>query len=288
MMKKTIPVLLLAMVVCGSAASRTRVAFRHQVTFSSTRTTLDHPLLNGDPAAIIVVTQTVGPANPHPVDVFYNSTQRRWQIWNSDLANIPLGTVFQVLVVEAQSAFVHITSPTNILAHLTLLDHPSLNGRAGARPIITVRATADSMGIATTTEEYLGTWYDSFTSRWTVFNQDTAALMPEDLRINVFVPGEDEDTILHLNDSGGTNLTVLDYHVLRPAIANKQSVLVSQHWEGVYNDHPIGLDRAGSWWIYNVDSANLPLNATFNVYVAPILADGFESGTTGAWSPVSP
>jgi len=287
-MKKIIPLLLITVFVCGSASSRTRVAFQHLVTFSSTRTTLDHPLLNGNPTAIIVVTQTVGPANPHPIDVFYNSTQLRWQIWNSDLAKMPLGSVFQVLVVDADSAFVHTTEPTNILVHLTLLDHPSLNGRPDARPIITVHATVDSMGIATTTEENLGTWYDSFTSRWTVFNQDTVAPMPEDLRINVFVPGDDEDTFLHVTDSGGTYLTVLDYYILRPAIASKQPVLVSQRWVGVYNDHPIGLDRAGSWWIYNVDAANLPLNAAFNVYVAPILADGFESGTTGAWSSGSP
>ena len=32
----------------------------------------------------------------------------------------------------------------------------------------------------------------------------------------------------------------------------------------------------------------MPVNAAFNVYIAPIFEDGFDIGTTELWSPSAP
>lgn len=87
--------------------------FIHQATASniacgfSQCTLIDHPLTNGDPNAILIVTQnfnydtiTSAMNNPHPVGVQYLSTPSRWAIYNVDLVAMTDGAVFNVLVVK--------------------------------------------------------------------------------------------------------------------------------------------------------------------------------------------
>jgi hypothetical protein len=61
---------------------------------------LDHPLLNGVPCAQVHVTQRVGSLNDHPYDVFYQGG--RWIIYNQDVAPMPLGIQFFVVVNPRQ------------------------------------------------------------------------------------------------------------------------------------------------------------------------------------------
>jgi hypothetical protein len=67
-------------------------------------TYLDHPLANGNPYAVLLVTSNWNPwgAVPayhnHEVGVFYDSTAERWAIFNQDLASMPEGVAFNVLV----------------------------------------------------------------------------------------------------------------------------------------------------------------------------------------------
>ena len=60
--------------------------------------------------------------------------------------------------------------------------------------------------------------------------------------------------------------TIID----NPATNNNPTaiLIVTQHWEGTYNPHPIGVFYAsGKWRIFNEDIAEMPLNAKFNVLV---------------------
>jgi hypothetical protein len=48
--------------------------------------------------------------------------------------------------------------------------------------------------------------------------------------------------------------------------------IVTQFWDGVYNNHPIGVrydHTSGRWQIVNEDDVNIPLNAKFNVLLLP-------------------
>lgn len=71
---------------------------------SSHITTIDHPLCNDDPHAILLVTHnwTEDSAAPryesHPVGVFYDAGH--WAIFHEDLAAMPAGRAFNVMVVK--------------------------------------------------------------------------------------------------------------------------------------------------------------------------------------------
>ena len=99
--------------VSGAGLGTNAPVFIHQATAgnitcgSSQCTTIDHPLTNGDPDAILIVTQNFNPDtisgtvnNPHPVGVQYLSTPSRWVIYNVDLTAMTDGAVFNVMVVK--------------------------------------------------------------------------------------------------------------------------------------------------------------------------------------------
>jgi hypothetical protein len=90
-----------------------RTAFVHVATIANTDpdlsdcgpsgycTIIDHPLTNGDATAILIVTQnwSVNEVfNAHPIGVWYDGTH--WQIFNQDLAAMPAGAAFNVLVIK--------------------------------------------------------------------------------------------------------------------------------------------------------------------------------------------
>src|SRR5690606_11362551 len=66
-------------------------------------TFLDHPRLNGNPDAIVFVTQNwhpggglLGVYNDHAIGVWYHEDREQWGIFNQDLAVMPLGASFNV------------------------------------------------------------------------------------------------------------------------------------------------------------------------------------------------
>ncbi len=66
--------------------------------------TLDHPLLNGNPnAAVFVMHQFVPGAtvlNPHPLGVWYDTGIARWRIFNENAAAMPSGLRVAVLAIN--------------------------------------------------------------------------------------------------------------------------------------------------------------------------------------------
>ncbi len=81
-------------------------AFRHVAAAANSvgdATTLDHPMLNGQPDRDLIVTQVFTSEtftyNDHPIATDYDTTTGRWQIVNQDAATMPLGASFNVLPV---------------------------------------------------------------------------------------------------------------------------------------------------------------------------------------------
>lgn len=98
--------------VYGAGLGTSTPVFIHQATAGnitcgfSQCTLIDHPLTNGDPNAILIVTQNFSSSviagatnNPHPVGVQYLSASSKWVIYNVDLAAMPKAA-FNVLVVK--------------------------------------------------------------------------------------------------------------------------------------------------------------------------------------------
>jgi hypothetical protein len=73
---------------------------------SASRSRLDHPELDGNPAARLIVTQnwnppgSLGVYNDHPVGVRWDPVSAHWQIVNLDGAALPIGAAFNVLIPE--------------------------------------------------------------------------------------------------------------------------------------------------------------------------------------------
>ncbi|HSH05619.1 MAG TPA: FG-GAP-like repeat-containing protein [Anaerolineae bacterium] len=66
-------------------------------------TAIDHPLLNNNPRAVVVITQNwnpLGVVNPHHVGVWYNNSIQKWAIFNQDTQAMAAGASFNVYIVN--------------------------------------------------------------------------------------------------------------------------------------------------------------------------------------------
>jgi hypothetical protein len=86
---------------------RANVKFVHRARLVNTAgnyTYLDDRLTNGEPDAVLSVTQNWNPGggrgvyNDHPVDTVYDAQVERWAIYNRDNVSIPKGAAFNVAV----------------------------------------------------------------------------------------------------------------------------------------------------------------------------------------------
>lgn len=93
----------------SAAASVPGVRFVHTATaanITSNWTTIDHPLTNSNPNAIVLATQNWNPSgvgntyNIHPIGVWYSGSAQKWSIFNQDdTSGMPLGADFDVIVI---------------------------------------------------------------------------------------------------------------------------------------------------------------------------------------------
>jgi hypothetical protein len=105
-----------AIQVSGAGIGTSTAVFIHRATGanieagSTHRTTITHPMCDGDSNAILLVTPNYNPGqtgnvlDPHPIGVFYNSLLGKWQIFHQDylLTSAPMATnaAFNVLIVK--------------------------------------------------------------------------------------------------------------------------------------------------------------------------------------------
>jgi len=92
----------------NAAASVPGARFVHTATATNTSgssTYIDHPLTNENPNAIVLVTQNWNPGgisgvyNDHPIGVWYSNSAKKWSIFNQDIAAMPDGADFNVMVI---------------------------------------------------------------------------------------------------------------------------------------------------------------------------------------------
>jgi hypothetical protein len=73
---------------------------------SGNSTYLHSPLTDGNPNAVLVVTQNWNPGggsgkyNNHPIGVWYDRDRSKWAIFNQDRAAMPVGADFNVAVLK--------------------------------------------------------------------------------------------------------------------------------------------------------------------------------------------
>jgi hypothetical protein len=85
-------------------ASETFVHYARLGNTVGNSTYLNNPLTNGEPDALLTVTQNWNPGggrgvyNDHPIDVLYKADIRKWAIYNRDGAPMPDGAAFNIAV----------------------------------------------------------------------------------------------------------------------------------------------------------------------------------------------
>jgi len=254
-------------------------------------TYLDHPLLNGNEDAVVFVTQNWSPKNlggtynAEVIGVRYDGFLQKWAIINQGLSAMPEGAAFNVHIpVEDSTDFFHEATAFNTSGNHTLISNPLLNNKPNATVFVTQNWTpAGEIGVYN--RHVVGVWYSISAGRWSIFNQDFAA-MPEGASFNVLVSSVDETTIVHV--ATADNISSQVSQIDDPRINGNPNALltVSQNWNpggvgGVYNAHSIGVWYAGNHWhLFNQDLAPMPENASFNILIPPTDAAAFTHVAT--------
>ncbi len=170
------------------------VAFVHRATGANSRgdyTYLDHPSINGDPGAVVLAAPSPGQGGGapygHNVGAWYEPTEGRWAVFNQDLAPVPAGSAFEVVVPPADRGFVHRAAPPNTVGNATYLDDPLTNGEPGAEVSVTQNWNPGGGG-GVYNDHPVGVLYDEDVGRWLVYNEDDSR-MPEGAAFNVAVSG---------------------------------------------------------------------------------------------------
>ncbi|MFI5187616.1 MAG: hypothetical protein ACHQF0_12875 [Chitinophagales bacterium] len=118
----------------------TQITTKENRSCGSACTLLDVPDLNGNSAAIILVTPLTGDINPHPVGVYYTKVNGnwRWSIINLDAKLMNEGSKFNVQYFSKPDSnqFVHYVHQNNLNYHkidTSYINHAGLNGNPKAR-----------------------------------------------------------------------------------------------------------------------------------------------------------
>jgi hypothetical protein len=288
-------------------ASSLGVQFVHVATAANIvgyRTIIDHPLTNGKPGAIILVTPNfnpggvVGPYEDHPISVVYYSGSQ-WAIFNQDLAAMPVGAAFNVIIPTAgANVFVHTATAGNSYYNHTYIDNALTNDNPNA--IVFVTPNWNPGGVGGTYANFpIGVYYDTLASKWAIFNQNnTPDSMPVNASFNVFVPTAGTGVFVHTATAGnsGGDWTSIDNPLTN---GNPNAIVfVTPNWNpggtigGTYDNHNIGVYYGGGKWrIFNQDWAAVPVNAAFNVLVLVPASDIFVHTATatnsgGDWTKI--
>jgi serine/threonine protein kinase len=261
-------------------SSRRAAVFVHKATPATIRenyTIIDNPLTNGNPNAILIVTQNWNPGggngtyNNHPVGVWYTPAGN-WAIFNEDLVAMTPQACFNVKVLsQSPSVFVQVATPQNSINNYTVIDNPLTNGNPNAVLIVTQNWNPDGRN-GTYNNHPVGVWYTP-SGNWSIFNQDLAPMIPQ-TSFNVQILNPSPSAFVHQ----ATSSNVGDDYTFFNASATDGNpnaiVLVTQNWNpqgkgGIYNNHEVGVwyTRAGNWAIFNVDYAPMALQAAFNIEI---------------------
>ncbi len=151
-------------------------------------TYLDHPLINGNPDALLFTTQNW---SPHDVynnrinAVSYDTQSAQWVVNNYAFEFDPMNenAAFNLLIADEDEAFTHVATAANSSGNVTTIDHPDLNGNPHAHAFVTM--DWNYSGCCNSNLHNIGVYYAA--NRWRIYNQDLAA-MPAGATFNVLVP----------------------------------------------------------------------------------------------------
>jgi hypothetical protein len=154
-------------------------------------TSITNPVIDGDPNAVILVSPDAeqkgkGTASyAHNIGVWYTPVAHKWAIFNQDLAAVPAGSTFEVVVPATSAGFVHQADRSNTAGNYTYIDSRLTNGQPDAVLQVTQNWNPGG-GDGVYNDHPVGVIYDSKLDQWAIINLDGARL-PRGASFNVVV-----------------------------------------------------------------------------------------------------
>jgi hypothetical protein len=227
----------------------------------------------------------------------------RWTIFGQNQApgSVSVGRRFYTLLnITSNTNLLHVATAANTSFNVSTLDHPLLNNRPDAIPIVTQRWDPDNDGTGTYNNNAIGVWYNPSVNRWTIFNQQPTggpiSSMPVDSAFNVMIANPLFATGSHAFRATSPAVPVSIFNLDHPLLNNNACahpyVTASYNPNNVYvpsnvlvSYNPSTAGR-GAWAIERGDGQQIPAGAAFHVYIDPaqskqcqedvIFNDGFQ------------
>lgn len=137
---------------------------------------LDDPFLNNNFAAGVFATNywdagSGGVYNDHPLEIGYQTSNKKWYLANADDANMSANAKFNIYNQDrSRNVFHHEVSAENTTLNTTIIDHPLLNNTPCALPMVTQSTTWFLAPLLAQNPNNIGVFYDG--AHWRIFNQN--------------------------------------------------------------------------------------------------------------------
>ncbi len=257
-------------------------------------TEINNAATNGNPNAILFVTPVYNAGGvcgcvnmTDPIAVFYVPGDQKWGIIDAVISpgNIPVGTEFNVLVVQnpSNTVFTAMATSKNTSGNGFTLNESSTVGQGGALLQVTQNYTPDGHEVPDVNGHVPGVVYGlgKNGNKWAIQNVDNGT-MPAGASYNVMVGSAASNggkTKLLTGDTGDTSGA-------DTFISNKQTngnpnavVFATQNFDpnlnfGTNDPHPYGVGYANSpsdvEYVFNEDGSSMPTTAYyFNLLIFP-------------------
>jgi len=276
---KTIFTFLLVLATTFGVAQNSMFVHTATVANSSFNVTyIDHPDLNANPNANLVVSHNWNPVgssgvyNNNVTGVWYDTFTQQWAIYNENPGvNIVPDSSYNVYYSTNTATITHIATVGNqgAIDSYTVLNSPLLNGNPNAHAVLTTYYNPNNQY----NDTVYGFWYDDTLDRWIIYSEDGSTI-PLGSAFFVAVNGADVQTMRHVAIPSNIfgNYTIIDHPVLN---GDPNAVFVFGHnWgisgdpSNVIMDHNMGVWYDGAnWSIYTEDFSAVPENATFDLLI---------------------
>ena len=179
------------------------IIFTHIVTDSNKSghvTILDHPDLNNNPDAQIVVSHNYEPNSiddTNVISLWYNGSN--WTIFHENFESMITDTAYNV-VISKDGTFIRHSNTGN--EWTTTIDDPALNNNPNARPIISNYWNPSRIY----NDNNMGILYDASIRKWKIYNESGLAF-PTDASFNILVSSDNATEHVHITSSSN----IFDY-----------------------------------------------------------------------------
>jgi hypothetical protein len=200
----------------------------------------------------------------HNCGLWYDGNE--WSIFDETLVDMDTLHAFNVLNPKTNgTVFTHTVDSANSTLNWSDIDNALLNGHPEA--VFFISKTWDN-GIYDTA--HVGIWYDSYSSKWSVYNEDGGTPLQLNSTYNIFVPNA-SSSFFKDTATSTSYITTIDNPLVN-GNPNARIFIVhdftdSMSTQGYINDE-IGVWYDDPYWtIYTENISSLFAGATFNVLV---------------------